>query len=343
MDIDKLQKFIKDKKLPDYRDKQIIKAVYQDHIADFNDITTIPKDLRQELAAAIRILPFCVKKEQLDKAKKSAKALLQLADGLAIETVLMANSTGQWTACISSQAGCPLGCAFCATGATDFRRNLTAEEISCQVLHWQDYLRRNHNEGKVTNVVYMGMGEPFLNWPEVKQSLSDLTDPKLFGFGDRSISISTAGIPDGIRKLAQNFPQINLAISLHHAHNLERSEIMPVNNAHNLLALSKAIEYYQEHANRKIFLEYIMLAGFNDSHDNADELIGFISGFSKPHLLHVNLIPYNKTTNSLHSSGKETIEQFRKYLEKNKIGVTVRRSLGDGISGACGQLAGKAG
>ncbi|OGF22776.1 hypothetical protein A2Y83_03900, partial [Candidatus Falkowbacteria bacterium RBG_13_39_14] len=274
MDIDSIKKFLEKIGEPKYRLMQIIKAVYKDRILNFDEITTIPKNLRDALFKSFKILPFDEEKifntriTPLQKGMRPIKSLLRLADGNKIETVILPNENG-WTACISTQAGCALGCKFCATGKMGFKRNLTSEEIADQILYWRGLLQvvgdmstcrlrvnSQHCEKEaclrgqvrcgITNIVYMGMGEPFLNWENTKKSLKNLTDKNMFAFGSRSISISTAGIPDGIINFAKNFPQMNLAVSLHAANDKKRSELMPINKKHNLNDLKNAIlEYFK--------------------------------------------------------------------------------------------------
>lgn len=356
MDIEKIQKFLKKNGEPKYRISQIKEAFYKDGILNFDKITTIPKRLRDSLIKNFKILsieeksilpniPFPPKKMGTNETKLCpAKALLRLNDTNIIETVLLPNESG-WTCCISTQAGCPLGCEFCATGKMGFKRDLTSEEITDQILYWRAYLNNTNDSygcrlraETLTNIVYMGMGEPFLNWKNTKKSLGDLINKDLFGYGSRSISVSTAGIPEGIINFAKNFPQMNLAISLHSANDKKRSELMPINKKYSLSHLKKAITEYFKITNRKIFIEYLMLAIVNDSLSDAEELKNFISSFPKKNLLHVNLIPYNETNNGFKSSQKNQIKKFEEYLFKNKIQTTIRKSLGKEIKGACGQL-----
>ncbi|MFH1030827.1 MAG: 23S rRNA (adenine(2503)-C(2))-methyltransferase RlmN [bacterium] len=353
MDIEKIQKFFEKKGEPKYRISQIKKAFYKDGILNFDKITTIPKHLRDSLIENFKILsieeksilpniPFSPKKSRANETKLyPAKALLRLNDMNIIETVLLPNENG-WTCCISTQAGCPLGCKFCATGKMGFKRNLTSEEITDQILYWRayindDYVCRLRSEA-LSNIVYMGMGEPFLNWKNTKKSLEDLINKNLFGYGSRSISVSTAGIPEGIINFAKNFPQMNLAISLHSANDKKRSDLMPINKKYGLFDLKNAIIEYFKITNRKIFMEYLMLATVNDSLSDAEELKNLIISFPKKNLLHVNLIPYNETDNEFKPSQKNQIKKFEEYLLKNKIHTTIRKSLGKEIKGACGQL-----
>lgn len=342
MDIEKLALILEQKNQPKFRLQQIKKAIYQEGVSSFSEISTLSKDLREALEKEMKILSFEVEKVLIAKDKKSIKALLKLSDGNFIEAVLISPIDGTWSSCISSQVGCAIGCKFCATGKMGLKRNLTAEEITDQILFWNQYLKKTNNETKdISTIVYMGMGEPFLNWENVSESLRILTDKELFGFGSRSISVSTSGIPEGIEKLASEFPQVNLALSLHFADDTKRSASMPINRKNNLEALRESLKKYFEKTKRKVFLEYVMLGGVNDSRDDADKLVRFVKSIGKLQLLHVNLIRYNSTDSEFKSSSKERTVEFRDYLVKNRIGVTIRKSLGEEIQGACGQLAGK--
>jgi 23S rRNA (adenine(2503)-C(2))-methyltransferase len=355
MNLKNLEKILKDNKQPKFRLGQIKKAVYQDGISSFSEISTIPKDLRFALEE-IEILSFEVERILTSKDKNSIKALLKLTDGNEIETVLISPKDGIWSVCISCQVGCQMNCAFCATGQTGFKRNLTAEEITDQVLFWKQYLNKKqetrnkeqenfksqiqNQNFRLSNVVYMGMGEPFLNWEEVLESLKILSDPKGLSFGSRSISISTVGIPGGIEKLIKDFPQVNLAVSLHFSRDEKRDEFMPANKSLNLEKLKIELEKYFQVSSRKVFLEYIMFSRLNDDIENAQSLMRYIKSFKKPHLLHVNLIRYNSTdSDQFKTSSAEQAVKFRNYLLQNNINCTIRRSLGEDIQGACGQLA----
>jgi 23S rRNA (adenine2503-C2)-methyltransferase len=359
MNLKNLKKILDERKQPAFRFKQIMKEIYKNSRIDFNEMTNLPKDLREMLNGKINILSFTVEKILVAKNKKSAKASLKLIDGNFIETVLILTSADDWSVCLSSQIGCPLSCSFCATGQSGFKRNLSAEEISDQVLFWQNRLAATNGnkendvlaglKGKITNIVYMGMGEPFLNWDNVSQSINALTDENLFGFGDRSISISTVGLPEGIKKLSKEFPQINLAISLHSGSDKKRNNIVPINKRFNLTEIKKALENYLEKTKRKVFIEYVMIDKVNDSETDAKDLVAYIKSINDHYLLLVNIILYNE--NPLLASNKkkgdkykpspvEKIAKFKNYLLRNSINTTVRKSLGSEILGACGQLRG---
>jgi len=374
MDINKLEEILIKYSEPKFRLEQIRKAVYKDGVFSFLEVSTISKSLRETLDKEIKVLAFSTEKVLTARDGRSIKALLKLRDGNLIETVLISpkparlastssfreSRRGLWSACISCQVGCAMGCRFCATGKMGFTRNLTAEEITDQVLFWKQFLRKSqipnpnfqtNNKSKIqktkienydiSNVVYMGMGEPFLNWEEVRQSLKDLIDPELFGFGSRSISVSTSGIREGIENFGKEFPQVNLAISLHFAGDKKRGEYMPVNIKYNLEKLKKSLRKYFGSSNRKVFIEYIMLEGINDSREDALDLARYLKSIGKLQLLHVNLIRYNTTSENLKPSSGNATQKFKNYLLENNISATIRKSLGEEIQGACGQLAGK--
>ncbi len=337
MNIKNLQLILQENNQPSFRIKQIIKAVYQDGILDFNKINNIPKTLK-EILKDFPTLSFEVLK--VNEGIDSKKILLKLNDGNLIESVLIKNSSG-WTVCLSTQAGCPINCAFCATGQNGFKRNLTSEEITDQILYWKNFLKTN-NAGLLTNIVYMGMGEPFINYDNMIDSVSTFTDKDLFNIGDRNISVSTSfPFADRVEKFAKKFPQVNIAISLHFANNDKRSEYMPINKKSNLQEIKKFIVKYIEHYNKKIFLEYTMMDGINDTEYDAKKLIKFIEDIDKKYLVHVNLIKYNSTYKNFAASKKEKIVKFENLLKRAGIPVTLRKSLGADINGACGQLAGK--
>jgi len=337
MNIKDLKIILKESGEPSFRIKQIIGAIYKDGILDFEKINNIPKTLKEKLKD-FPVLSFKV--ERINNGIDSKKALLSLNDERFIESVVIKNVSG-YTACVSSQVGCAMNCAFCATGQNGFYRNLTSEEITDQILFWKNYLKDNENS-LITNIVFMGMGEPFLNYENLNDSVKDLTDPGMFNIGDRNISVSTSFPSEvNIVKFSKEFPQINIAISLHFADNKKRSEYMPINKNTDLEDIAKFINKYLQINNRKIFLEYIMLNDINDNEYDAKKLIEFIKNISKNYLIHVNLIKYNSTFAGFMSSSKEKILKFEHFLKRGEVSVTIRKSMGEDINGACGQLAGK--
>jgi len=315
---------------PKYRREQINKIIYKDLLTDWAAASVLPANLRSRLKAEV---PLEIN-ARLIKSSEGAtiKALVTLADGLQIEAVLMRYEDGRNTACISSQVGCPLSCTFCATGSMGFKRNLTAEEIVEQVLLFERHLKPLGQ--KITNVVFMGMGEPFLNYENVVLAVRQLNDPERFNLGARKISVSTAGIPDLIRKFADDLPECNLAISLHSATSSLRSKIMPINNAYDLSKVLDAVDYYIALTNRKVMFEYILIDGVNDSLKDAEALSQIANG----RLVHVNLIPYNPT-GIYKPPTKERLQDFRLTLKQMGVSVTQRFKYGTDINAACGQLA----
>ncbi len=340
MDATKLEQFIKDNHYPQFRMQQIMQAVYHRGIDSFGAIHNIPQEMRVQLARTIAIVPFDVVQVRVSCAGDAMKALLRLTDGYIIETVLIAPKPGKWSACISSQVGCAMACAFCATGKQGIKRNLSIDEITSQVLFWRQYIQKEHVSGTFHNIVYMGMGEPLMNWDNVAKSIAILTDEKLFNFPKRGLSVSTSGVVPGIMAFADACPQINLAISLHFASDEKRTQYMPVNRRYNLTELTKALRYYLAYNNRKIFIEYIMLDGINDTQEDAALLVRFLRGVGDTRLLHVNLIRYNSIGEGFQPSDKKTVKDFQKTLQQSAIMCTIRKSVGDDIHGACGQLAG---
>lgn len=320
---------------PKFRFKQAWKAVFVDLIGNWNDNTTLPKDLREALNEEC---PLEIDAEILGSEKsESIKALITLEDKQKIETVLLRHKDGRNTICLSSQVGCALGCLFCATGKMGFKRDLTVDEIISQVLLFSRYLKEKGSERKITNVVFMGMGEPFLNYDNVMEAIKILNDEESFNIGARHISVSTAGIVDGINKLANEKMQINLAISLHASNDKLRSELMPIARKYSIEQLMDAIENYVEKRNRQVMFEYLLIDGINDSEYHAREL----SRLMKNPLYVVNLIRYNPTGGKFKPATATSIRKFKNILLREGIKVTERHEFGQDIKAACGQLAGR--
>jgi len=330
MNLSKLEEILKSE--PAFRLKQAKKAVFFDLIENWNEATTLSKDLREKLQKEV---PLEIREKVVSsKDGRTVKALIELEDDLAIEAVLMKHTDKRNTICVSSQVGCPLGCLFCVTGRGGFKRNLNVSEIVEQVLFFARQLKKKKE--KITNVVFMGMGEPFLNWDQVKEAIEILNDDNYFGIGARKISVSTAGITEGIAKLSDEFPQINLAISLHAPDDKLRGELMPVNQKYPLEKILKSVDEYIEKTNRKVMFEYVMLKGVNDSEEQAKKLSRLLQG----PLYMVNLIAYNPN-GRFEASPSEKIKKFKAILEKEGIFATQRYRFGTDIEAACGQLAGK--
>jgi 23S rRNA (adenine2503-C2)-methyltransferase len=292
--------------------------------ASYEEMTTLPKALRAELAGAVPFstLELVTEREARDG---TVKALFRTADGHPVEAVLMRYRDGRRSLCLSSQSGCPLTCTFCATGAMRFGRNLTASEILDQALHFRRREAVNH-------AVYMGMGEPFLNYEAVLESARRLPD---LGITHRRTTVSTVGWLPGLRRFVDEVEQpIRLALSLHAADPEKRSELMPVNDRYPLADVLAECRRYVELRRRKVFVEYVMLAGVNDAPADARALASTIDGRS----FKVNLIPYNPT-GIYAGSSRETIERFKAVLDRARIPATVRLTRGRDIEAACGQLA----
>jgi len=315
---------------PAFRIKQIKQAVFIDLIDSWDKATTLPADLRLQLN---KKFPLAIDGEIFkSKDKGTTKALLTLNDGLKIETVLLQHGDKRNTICVSSQVGCPLGCLFCATGQMGFLRNLETYEIVEQVIFFARLLKQ---EGKkVTNIVFMGMGEPFLNYDNVMQAIKFLHDKENLNLGARHFSISTIGITDGINKLAKESLDINLAISLHAPTDDLRVKIVPYNDQYPITNILKTVDNYIKLTRRRVMFEYLMIKDFNDSEWQAQELAGLMK---KP-LYFVNLISYNATGKYKPSTGPQ-IRKFKQILEKEGIPVTQRYKFGQDIAAACGQLA----
>ena len=272
----------------------------------------------------------------ISKKDDSVKARITLKDGLQIESVLMRHEDGRNTVCVSCMVGCPLGCLFCATGKMGMKRNLTTEEILEQVIFFERYIKNLKLKIKnyVTNVTFMGMGEPFLNYDNVLSAIKILNNKDYFNIGARSLSISTAGIVEGIKKLSEEGLQINLAISLHAPNNKLRESLMPIDKRYPLGDVLKAVDEYIKKTKRKVMFEYVLIKGVNDSDENAKELADLM----RKKLYFLNLILYNDT-GIFKASDTKRVEGFKKVLEREKINFAQRYRFGDDIAAACGQFA----
>jgi len=321
--------------LPGYRRVQARRALYRDLVPSWLEATALPLELRRELEEAV---PLPASAEFFPEADGSAeRALVVLGDGEAVETVLMRHGSGRRTVCVSSQAGCALGCSFCATAERGWSRNLSAGEIVGQV---RLVARRLAPAGeKVGNVVFMGMGEPLLNYEAVAEAVRELNAADGFNIAARRISISTAGIVPGIQRLAAFPLQVNLAVSLHAPDDRRRKELMPLAGKVPLRRLLAAVRDYQARTNRRVMFEYILIDGFNDNTADARALGGLLRK-DGPRLFLVNLIPCNPAR-GFRAPPEARIEGFRRALEGEGVSVTRRYRFGRGVRGACGQLAGR--
>ena len=311
-----------------FRAEQIFKWIYIDKVKSFDEMTNLSLELREKLKQNYDICNYEIVKK-LESVDGTKKFLWGLKDGNAIESVLMEYHFGR-TVCVSSQIGCKMGCKFCASTGIPFIRNLSSGEIVEQIIAIEQDIGE-----KISNVVFMGIGEPFDNYDNVINSIKILNNPKGLNIGARHISISTSGIVPMIYKFADENVQCTLSISLHSANNDIRSSMMPVNNAYNIEELIKACKYYIEKTNKRISFEYALAKDNNDNKKAADELINLLKGM----LCHVNLIPINKIENGKYiKSSNENIIKFRDCLNSKGIVATIRRELGSDINAACGQL-----
>lgn len=322
------QEFININEKP-FRAEQVFKWIYEANVTSFNDMTNISKELREKLNNIFTLKNFQILKK-LESKDGTKKYLFDILDnGDAIETVLMEYKFGK-TLCVSSQIGCKMGCKFCASTGIPFVRSLTSGEIVEQVLAVQ----RDENV-RISNIVFMGIGEPLDNYENVVKAIRILNNPKGLSIGARHISVSTSGLVPKIYDLANEQIQCTLSVSLHCPTDEKRSEIMPINKVYNIEKLIEACKYYIEKTKRRVSFEYALAKDNNDNLEDAKKLIKLIKGMN----CHVNLIPINKIENGKFTkSTNENIIKFRDYLNDHGIVATIRRELGSDIEAACGQL-----
>ncbi len=335
--LEELQDFIDEVGEPSYRADQIWQGLYQRGWKRIDDFSNLPKSFKEAISQRFSLGTMTLEKELSSQDGSTKKYLFRLDDGMAIETVLMAYAD-RHTVCISSQVGCAVGCNFCATGKMGFKRNLTKGEIIQQVLIASSIL---DNENKsLTNVVLMGMGEPFHNYDNVINAIHTLNDPNGFQFGMRRFTISTVGHIPGIRRFAEEGTQINLAISLHAADDKLRGELIPISKRYPLSDLMAACDDYLEMTNRRVTIEWALIDGVNDGQDQAEGLAHLLTG----KLYHVNLIQLNpvKGYTGLPSED-ESAARFQHILHQAGIPCTIRLRKGIDIQAGCGQLASESG
>ena len=337
LNLDQIKEFLMGIEQQPFRANQLYQWIWQKGITDFDEMSNIGKPLRSLLKKHFFFHPIDTDHVQYS-SDGTIKTRFRLHDGLMIESVLIpVPKDNRYTVCVSSQVGCSLSCKFCATGLMKRMRNLEPGEIYDQVniINKQCQERFGH---PLTNIVYMGMGEPLLNYKNVNESILKICSPNGLGFSSKRVTISTAGIAKMIKKLADDHSKVNLALSLHAADDKKRNEIMPINEQNNLAALVEALKYYYQKTRNKVSFEYIAFKGFNDSVKDAQNLIKLCRHF--PVL--VNIIEYNPVEGvSFEKSSHMHIDQFASVLRKNGVMVTVRKSRGKDIDAACGQLANK--
>ena len=348
MPFDELATWLTERGQPAFRARQLAGWIYSSLAPDFASMRTLPQGLRDELARAASIAGPRVRTELAARDGRTRKLLLELADGRLIETVLMlypasAEGRARATVCVSTQAGCAYGCTFCATGQMGFERHLTAGEIVAQVVHFARELRRapwQAPDGKridrVTNLVFMGMGEPLHNYDNTLKAVRILNMPAGLNIGARHMTISTVGLVPGILRLAEEPLQVNLAISLHAPNNAMRLRTMPVTRKYPIEAVLDACQEYAARTNRQVTFEYVLLAGVNDAPEHARELAALLAPLHQ--LCHVNLIPVNATAAAYRPPSGDAIRAFRDTLRTGGISNSVRAERGDDIAAACGQL-----
>lgn len=332
---------------PDYRAHQLMKWVYANRAVSFDEMTDLPGELRMALSREISLPVLEVADELISRDGTTTKALLRLADGRLIESVLMRYrgarpGSGRATVCVSTQVGCPIGCQFCATGQQGFERNLSAGEILAQVLHFQRLLSAMNEEKtagrghrRLTNVVFMGMGEPLANYDSVQKGISLLNSQNGLGIGRRQITISTVGLVPQMRRLVEEPIRVELAVSLHAATDDVRNMLVPVNRRYPLAKLMAASAYYFEKTGRQPSFEYALFDGINDSVDDARRLAALLEESGG----HVNLIAGNPTANrKFRPSPSRTIAAFQEVLASRRISNTLRLHRGMDIEAGCGQL-----
>lgn len=334
LQLGELEDWLIDQSEPKFRAKQIFDWLYVKRVDAFSEMTNLSKELREKLVQSFEIttLEVAVKQESKDG---TIKFLFELQDGYTIETVLMRHEYGN-SVCVTTQVGCRIGCTFCASSIGGLKRNLEAGEIVAQVLTVQKAL--DATDERVSQVVIMGIGEPFENYDEMMGFLKIINHNKGLNIGARHITVSTSGIVPKIYDFADESLQINFALSLHAADNETRSRLMPLNRAYDLDKLMEAIEYYVNKTNRRITFEYGLFGGVNDQVHHAKALAKLIKHLN----CHVNLIPVNHVPERDYvKTSKEDIFKFEKELKRNGINATIRRNQGADIDAACGQLRAK--
>jgi 23S rRNA (adenine2503-C2)-methyltransferase len=335
-DIMIFEQFTTSQNLPKFRLTQIRTAYYKQFIRSWEDLTTWPKNLREALEKNVPFSRLIPAKIITSANGDTVKVLFRRVDGTHTESVLMKHKDGRSTVCVSCMVGCPVGCAFCATGKMGFISNLTAEEMVDQVLYFERLLTDEAKE--VTNIVFMGMGEPLLNLFEVEKAITTITDESFMGLGIRRITISTSGIIPQLKKLVDDGYKGHIALSLHAPNQKLRESIMPIAKKFPLEALMDAADYVVEKTGRRVSYEYILIDGVNDSKENAEELAHLL----KNRLSHVNCIPCNEVPGLPYKKpSQERIWKFIDVLKAHRQSYTLRVTMGDDIKAACGQLAGQ--
>jgi 23S rRNA (adenine2503-C2)-methyltransferase len=335
LSLDELKAFFTVNGEPVFRAKQVHEWLWKKAATDFDRMTNLSVNLREFLKEHFVIHNLLVENKQVSN-DQTIKSAFRLHDGNLIEGVLIP-ADDRMTACVSSQVGCSLTCKFCATGYLDRKRNLEASEIYDQVVKIRQQAEE-HYQTPLTNIVYMGMGEPLLNYANVLASIDRITSPEGLNMAPKRITVSTAGIAKMIRKLGDDQVKFNLALSLHAANDQKRDQIMPINESNTLAALKEALQYFYKKTGTRVTYEYIVFHKFNDTLDDAGELYEF----TKHTPCKVNIIEYNPISQAdYQNTTSDALDRFSQFLENKGVVVNVRRSRGKDIDAACGQLAGK--
>lgn len=329
LDFQELESYIEKLGEKKFHAKQIYKWLHRVGVLSFDEMTDISKSLRQKLKENTNILNMEILECQRSKKDGTMKFLIKLEDHAAIESVLMKYNYGN-TICVSTQVGCKMGCKFCASTKEGFERSLLASEIEGELLTIERYTGE-----KISNVVYMGIGEPLDNYENVVKSIRLINHPMGLNIGARHISLSTCGLVPNIYRLADEQIQCTLSISLHATTDEKRKKMMPIANRYTIQEILEACQYYIQKTGRRISFEYALIAGENDTHEDAMALVKLLRGM----LAHVNLIPVNELKNGMYKKSKEkSVERFMNTINACGIVTTVRRELGSDIDAACGQL-----
>lgn len=335
LSLDQLTALFKEAGEPSFRAKQVYDWLWSKGVVDFSEMSNLSKSLREFLENNYSINAVEIHEQQVSK-DGTVKCAMKLHDNYVVESVLIPHRD-RMTACISSQVGCSLSCKFCATGKLKRMRNLNADEIFDQVVLVKNTANDKY-DAALTNIVYMGMGEPLLNYAEVLKSIEKITSPTGLGMSPRRITVSTAGVAKMITKLADDGAKFNLALSLHAANDAKRSDIMPINDTNTLENLADALNYFYDKTGNRPTLEYIVFKDFNDSITDAQELVAFCKKVKSK----VNIIEYNSVDGAeFQQTSKDRLLAFTDHLTKNGIICNVRHSRGKDIDAACGQLANK--
>lgn len=330
--IEELNAIFKELNIPSYRSKQIADWIYKKGKLSFYEMTNLSKNLQENLAKQFEIMPPKLLNRLDSKDNLTSKFLLELEDKIAIETVLMRKNYGN-SVCVSTQAGCAMGCAFCASTLHGVERNLTAEEMIGEVCFINNELQKESKN--VTHIVLMGSGEPLMNYNEVIKFLKLCHDENILGISYRNITLSTSGIVPNIYKLAEENLPITLSISLHAPNDKIRDTLMPINKKYPMNDLLKAGRFYGDKTKRRVTYEYILLDNLNDGKKDAKELANLL----KNQLSHINIIPINSVAErNFFKPSEEKVQKFLEYLMEENISATIRKEMGADVNAACGQL-----